>query len=112
MPDFGGLPYHGHVLCAHLPNYSFGVYLVSGTLAQLNAINALPNVYALCRADEFETVITATRRTRINTWLTARGYPTIPAGWSYRQVVLAVGRRLLEHFDIAGVDIADPEATP
>lgn len=109
LPDLGDLPHGGCVLMAHLPNYSFGVYLIAGTPAQLAAINALPQVYRICTLAELDDVITPTRRTRINTWLTNRGYPNIPAGWSYRQVLDAVAKRLLAHFSRERNDVADPE---
>jgi len=108
-PDFGGLPFYGFVLLAHLSNYSFGIYEVSGTAAQLTAINNLTNVYRICTIAELDDVITSARRTRINSWLTARGYPNIPAGWSYRQVLDAICIRLLPHFIREMNDIADPE---
>lgn len=109
-PDLGGLPCYGYTLLAHLPNYSHGVYLVSGTAAQLTAINALAQVYRICTLAELDDVITAARRTRINEWLTARGYPNIPAGWTYRQVLDAIAKRLLPHFVRERNDVADPDA--
>jgi len=81
----------------------YGAYLFSGTAAQLTALNALPNVIGFVAmtgtADdekewpELDMVIAAGVRTKINTWLTARGYPTLPAGWTYKQVVRAVYQR-------------------
>jgi hypothetical protein len=93
-------PYVGHVLIWQAGN--FGLYLFGGTAAQLTALNAL----ATCRGlvgmssggavywGELDNVITSAHRTKLNTWLTARGYPTIPVDWSYRQVVRAIIRRL------------------
>jgi hypothetical protein len=57
---------------------------------------------------ELDGVIAAGVRTKLNDWLTARGYPTIPAGWTYRQVVRAVFKRFSDLFDIGTVDIAEP----
>lgn len=113
QPDIGGLPCWGYVLAAHIANW--GAYLISGTLAQLSAINALPNTYAICivtenggiKWPELDNVIPAGVRTRINNWLTARGYPTILAGWTYRQVILAIYQRMNEYYTIDGTDVAD-----
>lgn len=93
-------PYIAHALIWKAGNY--GLYLFGGTAAQLTALNALPEVRGLCAMTENETVkwaeldgvITTAVRTKLNTWLTARGYPNIPAGWTYRQVARAIIRRL------------------
>jgi len=113
-PDIGELSYHGYVLCAQI-GQNWGAYIFSGTAGELTAINALPQVYGICSlaggrphlAPELDNVIPPGVRTRLNTWLTARGYPTIPAGWTYRQVVLAIFRRMNGIFELEGNDIAD-----
>jgi hypothetical protein len=115
-PNFSGLPHFGSVLCARSPNDQFGIYIVTGTSAQLLAINALPQVFAICavtsasnsRWPELKDVIPVARRTRINEWLTARGYPNIPAGWTYRQVIEAVCRRLNDRYEIETADVLEP----
>lgn len=33
-------------------------------------------------------------------WLTNNGYPTIPIGWTYHQVIDAICKRLVPDFDI------------
>ena len=81
---------------------NFGLYLFGGTAAQLTALNALATVRGLAamtdngvvKWGELDNVITSAHRTKLNIWLTARGYPTIPADWTYRQVVRALIRRL------------------
>jgi len=88
------LPYNAMALAAHLPDYSYGIYLFSGTAAELTAIQALPTVWRICTTAELDDVITSTRRTALNGWLTARGFPTIPAGETYRQVLRAIVQRL------------------
>lgn len=113
-PDIGALGYHGFVLCAHI-GQNWGCYIFSGTAAQLQAINALPNVYAICAVTEggqvkwaeLDGVIAPAVRTRLNSWLSARGYPNIPAGWTYRQVVIAIYKRINDVFDLAMNDVAD-----
>lgn len=105
VPDEQATPFHGYACTGRAGNY--GAFLVSGSLAQLQAINALPEVYGICllttggvRWGELDNTITPALRTRINIWLAARGYATIPAGWTNRQVVLAVCRRLNPDFDL------------
>ena len=44
--------------------------------------------------DDLNTVIPAGVRTRINTWLANRGYQTIPAGWTYKQLLVAIRSRV------------------
>lgn len=109
-PDTGALiagrDYKGYTHCTTFGQ--FGVYLFAGTGAQLTALDALPTVIGLVamtqagdvRWGELDTTITLARRNRLNTWLTARGFPTIPAGWSYRQVVMALVRRGFPDFDL------------
>jgi len=106
-------PYYGYVHAADVAGW--GAYLFSGTTAQLTAINALPNVYGICAVTEsgnvkwaeLDGVISSAVRTKINNWLTARGYPTIPAGWTYRQVVNAIFKRLNDRFDLTAFDVMD-----
>jgi hypothetical protein len=102
IADYGGLQYHGSVLIGVMGNYC--LELVSGTVAQLTAIAALPNVYPICQVSgegfpELDSVITTAARNRINIWLTARGYPNIPVGWTYRQVTIAIAVRFFPNFE-------------
>ncbi len=103
--DTSVTPYHGHVLSGQLGQY--GAYLFSGTNAQLIALNALPNVIGIVAVTnngdvhwtELDNTIAAGVRTKLNTWLTNNGKPTIPAGWTNRQVILALFRHLRPSFD-------------
>jgi hypothetical protein len=107
--DTVATPYHGHVLTGQVGQ--FGLYLFSGTPAQLAAIDALPNVLGLCllrttgsgmnvvKWAEIDDNFATAARTRLNTWLTNNGKPTIPAGWTNKQVV----RKLFEYLDSAEV---------
>jgi len=107
-------PYKGHVLAAQL-NENWGCYLISGTGHQLLAIDALPGVYGICAVTENENVkwgeldeiMDPDKRTRINTWLANNDYPTIPAGWTSKQVVMAIYKRMNANFDLYASDIID-----
>lgn len=107
-------PYAGHVHIGNL-NHQFGAYMVSGTGAQLVAINALPQVVGIVavtesggvRWAELDGVIAAGVRTKLNAWLSSRGYPNIPAGWTYKQVIREVFRRLNDKFEFDLFDVAE-----
>ena len=43
---------------------------------------------------KLNTVIPSGIRTRINTWLTNHMYPTIPVGWTYKQLLIAIRDRV------------------
>jgi len=116
IPNFSDLPHTGNVLCAKTPGGGYGIYVVTGTGAQLVAINALPHVIGLCsvtegggdgRWPELEDVILPAVRTKLNTWLTARGYPNIPAGWTYRHVIREICQRLNEFYEIENTDVLE-----
>lgn len=117
IPDtqnfMSGRDFKGFIHCGTLGN--FGAYIYSGTPAQLAALDALPTVVGLAvmtesgnvKWAELDNTITPAHRTRLNTFLTARGLPTIPAGRTYRQVVLAVWDRFYSGFDINQNDLAE-----
>jgi hypothetical protein len=115
-PDLGDLTYYGYSLAAHI-GQTWGLYVISGTGAQLAAIDALPQVYGICAvsasgaihlASGLDDVIAAGARTRINTWLSARGYPSVPADWTYRQVITAIYQRVNSDFRVEACDVEDP----
>lgn len=107
------LPYTGYVLADRLGN--FGAYLISGTNQQLLDINALPQVIGIVavteagniRWAELDGVIAPAVRTKINVFLTSRGFTNIPAGWTYRQVVNAVFQRFNAIFNLNGIDVTE-----
>lgn len=113
IPAISNLPFAGWVLCGKVG--SWGAYLFSGTAAQLAAINALPQIFGICvvtesgdvKWAELDGTIASATRLKLNAWLTARGYPTIPAGATYKQVVLAVYQRLNALFELNAFDVAD-----
>lgn len=111
--DFTATPVKGYVLCDQVGGH--GAYLFSGTGPQLVALNALAQVVGIVavtesgetRWAELDGVIAPAVRTRLNTWLTARGHPNIPAGWTYKQTILAIFRRMNSNFDLGNFDVAD-----
>lgn len=115
QPDIDSIatPYKGYVLCDQVGGH--GAYLFSGTAGQLTTINGLANVVGIVavtqagdvRWAELDGVIAAGVRTKLNTWLTARGHPNVPAGWSYRQVVTAVFQRINGRFDLNQFDVVE-----
>lgn len=113
--DTSTTPCHGWVHLKSAGNY--GLYLFSGTAAQLSALNALPDVYGLCAMTdngtvkwaELDTVVSLAIRTKLNQFCTARGWPNIPAGWTYRQILVALRQRLSlpDVWDINGDWVTD-----
>ncbi len=111
--DFEATPVHGYTLGGVVGN--FGAYLFSGTGAQLTTLNALPQIVGICvmtttgdvRWAELDGKTATAIRNKLNTWLTTRGYPTIPITWTYRQVVKAIYQRMNNKFDLGGIDVAD-----
>lgn len=114
-PDIENLPIHGFVLAFHLPNYSWGGYLISGTSAQLNALNSLSQVFGIVAVTqsgdvkwaELEGVCPVAVRNRLNTWLGNNGYPNIPSGWTYKRIIREIFQRTNEHFDLSTINIVD-----
>jgi len=97
QPNINNLPLTGYALSAGpFGAGNWSLYLFSGTLAQLTAIGSLANVLPLAgmtdngiiKWPELNNTITTAIRNKWNTWLTARGKPTIPAGWTYKQILI------------------------
>lgn len=111
--DFEATPVHGWVQIGTVGGY--GAYLMSGSGTQLLAINALPTVIGLVgmndagdvRWAELDGAFPTALRTRMNTWLTARGFPTIPTGKTYRWVALQIFKRLNPLWDFHTHDIME-----
>lgn len=107
-------PYHGSNHIGNI-NRQWGAYLVSGTGPELVAIDALPQVVGIVAITEggsvkwaeLDGVIAAGVRTKLNNWLTARGYPNIPASWTNRRAIREVFQRLNPLFDFDLFDIEE-----
>lgn len=104
-------PVHGWVLSGQLGQY--GAYLFSGKVAQLGALDALPNVLGIVavtikdvidpntgvmtkdvRWIELDDSLPADVRTKLNTWLTNHDKPTIPSGWTNKRAIRVLFRHL------------------
>ena len=92
-------PYDTYVIAAQY-GHVWGLYLFAGTAKQLAAINAAPNVIGMCSLANVNTVVSPAFRAQVNPWLAANGYTTIPAGWTYQQVIDAICKRLRPDFDM------------
>lgn len=85
--------------------------VIVGSGAQLTTIDANPNCAfgmqvtsdGTTRFPELDQAVPAGFRTRANTWLTARGLPTIPNGTTFLQVV----RRVKAGWDYGDADCSD-----
>lgn len=100
-------PYTNYVSMGDLPG-NYGLYLVADTQARLIAADAISGVYGIClltqsgdvKWAELDNVITPAMRNKINTFLSAKGYPTIPAGWTNKQAANAILARINAKFDL------------
>lgn len=109
--------YHGFAKCISVSNY--GCYLFSGTAVQLTALAALPaaQFVPICvvthdgkvKWAELDGIIASGVRTKLNTWLSNRDLPTIPIGWTYKQVILAIFKRLNADFDLDWFNVIAPK---
>ena len=109
-------PYTNWVSMGDLPN-NYGLYMVSDTLPRLAAADNLPGVYGICAMTksgevqwaELDNLITPAMRTKINIWLSAHGYPTIPATWTNRRVIREILTRINAKFNINNFFVAEKE---
>lgn len=115
--DLNNTPIHGIVLGGRIGSY--GIYVLSGTGAQLQAVDALPGVVGIAAFTDdpndpvkwaaLDGPIPAGVRNKIDTWV-ANNHPawgTIPAGWKLRDLVKFIGKKLNTHFDLASLNVAD-----
>lgn len=104
------------VLCDRIPTTAWGCYLVAATGPDLLLLDeqwsGFIGIVAVTEGGavhwgELENPCADAVRARLNVWLEARGQPTIPEGWTNRQVVRAIYRRANAHFDLSRFDIVD-----
>lgn len=107
-------PYYGFVLCDESDGY--GAYLLSGTAAQMEAIGALDEVYAIAfvtesdeeKWPELDEVVKPQVRAKLNRFLAPLGWPIIPAQQMARQAVERVFSRFNADFVLNGMWIVEP----
>lgn len=106
-PDLSGLPCFGYALGAAW-GADLGLYLISGSAAQLAAIAALAQVGPLANPSQLGSTFSATGRSRINAYLATRGLAPLAAGGTYRTAVEALGKRANPALDLASLAIREP----
>jgi len=108
-----------YTLCDRLPGTNWGAFLCSArgaVLTQLDALSArFIGIVAVTDSGgvvwgELENPADSAVRTRLNTWAAAHNQPTIPAGWTNRQVVRAIFERANERFDFGGINTMEWDA--
>jgi hypothetical protein len=78
---------------------NWGIYAVSGTGAQLVAIDAHPDVYGICTFNNIDEVMDSTLRANLNQFILDKGIHDtwqIPEDWTARQVF----RKIVEYFNL------------
>jgi len=98
-------PYHGFVHIAQKGIY--GIYLFSGTLAQLVEIGKLPTVIPLVamtddgisKYTELNDTIIPYVRNKANVWLANLELPLIPEGWTYKKLLT----KLVDVFEVTDI---------
>jgi hypothetical protein len=116
VPDIGqlGTDYTGHVQVDSVG--SWGAYLISGSGAQLTAINALPQVIGICqvtengvRWGELDSVVSTTVMNKLNAWKTANRptWPAVTAGMTYRTIINFLFNKFNVKFNLNAIDISE-----
>ena len=78
-----------------LGQHDFGTHHVIGAvLADYVKVFRIVGRVTSLDGTDLTTVIPDGIRTKINTWLANRGYPTVPVGWTYRQLLIAIRNRV------------------
>lgn len=110
QPDGADVPVmvHGYALIGvvHGPvtGTNYGVYLVSGTAEQIAALDAVESVVASDALD-WSAVVSSQTRAVLNALFQQAGWPLIPAGVTYTQVLSG----MFPGFLSSNYSIADPE---
>ena len=103
-------------LCDRIGTTGWGAYLVAATGPDLKALdeqwNGFIGIVAVTESGdvhwgELENPCADAVRARLNTWLVAHGYRTIPEQRTNRQVVRENYERANERFDFRAIDIMD-----
>lgn len=99
--------------CLGASRRDWGMYMIAGTVAQLQAVNALPlsDFVGICTVINMVEVVTLAVRANINTWADAEfpSLPTLPAGWTNEQVIRDLYRRANSHYEHMAFGLAPEE---
>lgn len=100
LPALGELPLRGY--CLGASRQDWGMYMIAGTVAQLQAVNALPlgTFVGICTVPNVGEVVTPTVRANINAWADAEfpSLPTLPVHWTNEQVIRELYQRANSHY--------------
>jgi hypothetical protein len=113
--DAEATPYHGYVLCAQQQDW--GIYLVSGTKAQLDAIAALPATKAIqivqvSQAEERfpELKATMVAKPALTSWLSTAKEAPIDTHKTTGENLEALVKKWNPAWSLAGTDVDEPKA--
>jgi hypothetical protein len=104
--DNGTVLVQGYNLLAQVQD--IGIYLLVGKPAALAKVNAATANCAggfVLENQEMTEAIPAAMKNRMNTWLTARSLPNIPAGWTWLQLLRYADTR----FNALHYSLSDPD---
>lgn len=94
-PALGDLTLRGYCLGASRADW--GMYMIAGTVTQLQAVDALPldTAVGICTVPNVGEAVPPTVRANLNAWADAEfsSLPTLPAGWTNEQVIRELYQR-------------------
>lgn len=110
-PALGDLTLRGYVLGASKSDW--GMYMIGGTVEQLQAVNALPldTFVGICTVANLGEVVTPAARANINDWADAEfpSLPTLPEGWTNEAAIRELYKRANDHYDHEAFGLAAEE---
>lgn len=110
-PALGELETRGY--CLGASRQDWGMYMLAGTDAQLQAVNALPldTAVGICTVPNMGEVVTPAVRANLNAWADAEfpSLPTLPAGWTNEQVIRELYQQANQHYDHAAFGLTPAE---
>lgn len=102
-------PVKGYVLGAQ--HGGFGLYLIAGTKAQMQAVDALPETCGICTTAQIDDIISSVKRAEINAWKNQHfpSLPDVPADWTCGRIVRYVYGRADQNYHHEVLYIKDDE---
>jgi hypothetical protein len=103
------VPTKGYVLGAQ--HAGFGLYLLCGTVAQLQAVDDLSSTLGLCTCSQLGLTVSAARRAEINAWKDEHfaSLPDVPVDWTNERIVKYVYGSADENYKHSTLYIKDNE---